>query len=562
MKIVCDACSAKYSISDDKIQGKVYKIHCKKCSNIIVVRGNASAAAAPEPSHSEKDTRVFDYGYDDSAGNDSVWHVVVDQDQVGPMTVAEVGQRFAAGEIDAETYVWREGFSDWKPLSQVDTFASLLADPVGVSSAPSSDVASSLFGNAPAESRGGGAFAVSDLFGGDADAPAEDDGVFAARRAEPQDAAAQAKLRGERSENSVLFSLSNLAQLASDAPRPKAAASSSTSSFSGAAQHGGGEGSGLIDIRSMASAYLAPDKGGVKAAGAMSSAADLPVFTSSSFGEAAVMVPIVRGGGGNNNKLIYGLVALVSVLAIIAVVMVVVLLRGGDKAAARSEQLASADTGSGSAGGVEAGSAAGAAPGSAAAPVTEPPPPETPTTPTAAAPTEEPPTTPEPAKTRDPKRTDSAKKPRTATTSSSAKPSSDKPSNDKPTKAASSDCDAVACLVDPSQACCAKRGGGTKPSSGGSASKSNSNLPEQLDSSMIKAGIAKVKGKAQACGSKSSATGAVKVRIKATPEGKVGSVDVLSSPDSALGNCVASALRGATFAKTQRGMGFAYTLSF
>ena len=44
MKIVCDACQAKYSISDDKVQGKVFKIRCKKCSNIIVVRGGAGAS--------------------------------------------------------------------------------------------------------------------------------------------------------------------------------------------------------------------------------------------------------------------------------------------------------------------------------------------------------------------------------------------------------------------------------------------------------------------------------------------------------------------------------------
>jgi TonB family protein len=79
---------------------------------------------------------------------------------------------------------------------------------------------------------------------------------------------------------------------------------------------------------------------------------------------------------------------------------------------------------------------------------------------------------------------------------------------------------------------------------------------------MIKAGIDKVKGSAQGCGGKSSAKGAVKVRIKATPEGKVGSVEVVSSPDDALGRCVASALKNAKFAKTQRGMVFAYTLSF
>ena len=64
MKIVCDACQAKYSISDDKVQGKVFKIRCKKCSNIIVVRGGAGAAEpAPAPTQ-EKETRVYDYGYE------------------------------------------------------------------------------------------------------------------------------------------------------------------------------------------------------------------------------------------------------------------------------------------------------------------------------------------------------------------------------------------------------------------------------------------------------------------------------------------------------------------
>ena len=50
MKIVCDSCGTKYSISDDKVRGKVFKIRCKKCSHIIVVRGtNEAAAAAPSP---------------------------------------------------------------------------------------------------------------------------------------------------------------------------------------------------------------------------------------------------------------------------------------------------------------------------------------------------------------------------------------------------------------------------------------------------------------------------------------------------------------------------------
>src|SRR5512139_419817 len=109
MKIVCDACQAKYSISDDKVQGKVFKIRCKKCSNIIVVRGGGGGAAeAAAPAAGEKEPRVYDYGHEGGeaapAADDAVWHVVINQDQVGPMTAVEVEQKFASGEIDAETY--------------------------------------------------------------------------------------------------------------------------------------------------------------------------------------------------------------------------------------------------------------------------------------------------------------------------------------------------------------------------------------------------------------------------------------------------------------------------
>src|SRR5580765_7221337 len=157
MKIVCDACQAKYSISDDKVQGKVFKIRCKKCSNIIVVRGGAGGAAAePAPAPQEKDTRVYDYGYEGGgapAGDDAVWHLVINQDQVGPMTAADVQQKFSGGEVDGETFAWKEGMADWLPLSQVDAFASF-AGGGGAAALPSG---------------GGGAAAVSAMFGGGGD---------------------------------------------------------------------------------------------------------------------------------------------------------------------------------------------------------------------------------------------------------------------------------------------------------------------------------------------------------------------------------------------------------
>src|SRR5687768_12007627 len=103
MKIVCDSCGAKYSIADEKVAGKVFKIRCKKCSAVIVVRGDQVAAEEEQP----QQPAAFDYG------GDAVWHVVVEGDQRGPFAPAQIGEMLTAGTIDWEAYVWREGFDGW-----------------------------------------------------------------------------------------------------------------------------------------------------------------------------------------------------------------------------------------------------------------------------------------------------------------------------------------------------------------------------------------------------------------------------------------------------------------
>src|SRR4029079_4842513 len=110
MKIICDSCGTKYSISDDKVRGKVFKIRCKKCSHIIVVRGGETqeeAAAAPP------------------AADGGGWHIVVEGEQVGPISEADVRARAERGEIRGDTYIWKEGFADWLKLSAVPEFSDL-----------------------------------------------------------------------------------------------------------------------------------------------------------------------------------------------------------------------------------------------------------------------------------------------------------------------------------------------------------------------------------------------------------------------------------------------------
>lgn len=118
MKIVCDSCGAKYSIADEKVQGKVFKIRCKKCSNVIVVKGTAEAEA----------------GSDDALGGGAgaaEWYVVIDGEQVGPVTTVEIDSYFMSGKINAETYAWKDGMGDWQHIVEIPEFAHLGSDVAG-----------------------------------------------------------------------------------------------------------------------------------------------------------------------------------------------------------------------------------------------------------------------------------------------------------------------------------------------------------------------------------------------------------------------------------------------
>ncbi|HEY4395608.1 MAG TPA: GYF domain-containing protein [Polyangia bacterium] len=310
MKIVCDSCGTKYSIADDKVRGKVFKIRCKKCSHIIVVRGGESGG--PEASS--------------APAADGGWHLVVDGEQVGPMSDADVRTKIERGEVKGDTYTWKEGFADWVKLSAVPEFAALVAEDVGGAAAGgdlftagavaatgtngadrarrASGAGQSLFGGAGAASDVFAAPAASarsgggDLFGSAAAVPAAQGSAWpsSGAAAAGHDGGRVESLTGQRHENSVLFSLSNLQSLAmpSAKPAPSPAA-------------GGGapvpEGSGLIDIRAMAASTLGASGkdnnifGAVGGGGGGGSAAvdDLPAF--GSFSPAApVLLPLSSGG--------------------------------------------------------------------------------------------------------------------------------------------------------------------------------------------------------------------------------------------------------------------------
>ncbi|HEX5062711.1 MAG TPA: hypothetical protein VFV99_25235, partial [Kofleriaceae bacterium] len=187
---------------------------------------------------------------------------------------------------------------------------------------------------------------------------------------------------------------------------------------------------------------------------------------------------------------------------------------------------------------------------------TETPAPPTPPTPTETA---KPPTKPT-TKPATPTTTKPATKPTTETGSSPTTESTPTPTHtetaDTKPESSGGDCDEVGCVISKyDRPCCAKY----KPSD---TFTPKNVVPDELDRAMVKAGVEKIKPRVVACGEKNSNKGTVRLAVTVDSEGHVKTVTVSETPDTALGECVAAAMRAATFGKSVNGGEFNYPFVF
>lgn len=150
MKFVCDRCSTRYSISDEKVAGKVLKIRCKTCGNIIVVReqgvtsqaaeqASQSSVAAAGGSRGPAPRTELDLGTTAPAGQSASgveWFVAIKGKQHGPMSQDEVSNLYRQGKITARSYCWNEGLSGWVRLRELPDFQPLISAGPGPAPAP------------------------------------------------------------------------------------------------------------------------------------------------------------------------------------------------------------------------------------------------------------------------------------------------------------------------------------------------------------------------------------------------------------------------------------------
>lgn len=254
MKITCQACQSKYTIADDKIQGKVAKIRCRKCGATVLVDASTGGAQ----------------GNGAGEGANDVWLVSVADGDQRTMQLAEVIDAYNSGVIVGDTFLWKEGMGDWQPLSEIAEIVTALneanasAAAVAAEPAPAAYTPPVAYSPPVVASPPGPAMAArretargrGDLFGGGVveeevatSAPhvsgrSSGSSSFGGGAGSGDAGTQRSGLTGARDEHSVLFSLNALTGGGSPAAPAAPAASSSSRN----------EDSGLIDLNALAKA--------------------------------------------------------------------------------------------------------------------------------------------------------------------------------------------------------------------------------------------------------------------------------------------------------------------
>jgi predicted Zn finger-like uncharacterized protein len=304
VKLSCPSCGAKYSIADEKVQDRLAKIRCRKCSATIIVDGkvdppNVYTSEGGSVSQSAP-LETGDGGGGPAPGEYSV--DFGDNDQ-RTMSADDIVQAYRRGQLTADTYVWTEGMADWQPVGSVPELAEALT--TTAAAAPAAPAA------APRAARtGSGRGSATDLFGGIDKAGSEEDVMTSAPQ--PSAAASPALATGARNESSVLFSLS---ALTASGPLPTTSTRSTAS-----ATDTRGEDSGLIDLKALTSAAgsLPPPNPLALGAAPLGMAAPLGGMTAPAL---AADGPSHRGGGSKTGLYIAGALVFVGALIAGAIVM-------------------------------------------------------------------------------------------------------------------------------------------------------------------------------------------------------------------------------------------------
>jgi predicted Zn finger-like uncharacterized protein len=253
MKVVCESCQAKYQVPDERVAGKKLKIKCKRCGATVLIRGDLALGAA---AHSDilPPASVPPAAVSEAAPLE--WHVSRDGETRGPFDTEELRSWLSSEPAGWDVHVWRDGFPDWIDARSCAELGGPLVSEARATFDPHDD-------DGPTRTFESAAATAAPLMArAAASNRAAHTSSHASHASESRSSSIRTRspsgisnggggristveaLTGERHEDSVLFSARGLPSLASSSPSYTPGPNPGFAS---------GEGSGLIDIRALAS---------------------------------------------------------------------------------------------------------------------------------------------------------------------------------------------------------------------------------------------------------------------------------------------------------------------
>jgi predicted Zn finger-like uncharacterized protein len=136
MRLVCEKCTAIYTIEDGLVGDRDFRVSCKQCGTPIVVRHErppapSSSGTQITPSVESLPSELARRPYRPPASfaptGQEEWFVWLAGKQKGPFRASQLAQLLEQGEMEWTTQVWREGFKDWRAARRDATLVTAVA---------------------------------------------------------------------------------------------------------------------------------------------------------------------------------------------------------------------------------------------------------------------------------------------------------------------------------------------------------------------------------------------------------------------------------------------------
>ena len=114
MRFTCPACAKSYRLTRERLgaSGQA-KIRCPNCKAVVRVKatdGERLETTLEKAGNDEALPQV-------NKPEDPVWHVAVNKQPQGPLSISALSEMLANGQISDESLAWKKGLGQWRKIA-------------------------------------------------------------------------------------------------------------------------------------------------------------------------------------------------------------------------------------------------------------------------------------------------------------------------------------------------------------------------------------------------------------------------------------------------------------